>query len=442
MKMHELKIKKKKIVVIGAGAAGLELVAHLKRHQSNEPAFELTLVDMKLKHIWKPLFHEVAAGNISPYEDEVDYLAYAHQQGLKFQVGALKAIDRKQQRITLAAYQDDQGHELITQRQLDYDILILALGSLTNDFKTPGVSENCFVLDNLYQAEYFNKTLKNHLLQTIYAQEKKSFTLAIIGGGATGVELAAEIHTLLNKMIPYSFESSGQAYHYKIILIEAAGKILSNLPDRIIHKVVGYLKKLKVEIFTNKKVIQIKPGQIVTGDGDPIQADMIVWAAGVKADPLLTTLDGLATNKINQLLVNQQMQTTLDENIFALGDCAACPQITAKGETFYVPPRAQAAHQQASLLAKSIICYLQAKPLLSYYYKDYGSLIAISQYNVVGTLMGKVAKSLYIEGFIARLAYWYLYKNHQITLWGFWHTFFKTIGNWILAKTKPKFKIH
>jgi NADH dehydrogenase len=172
-----------------------------------------------------------------------------------------------------------------------------------------------------------------------------------------------------------------------------------------------------------------------------IPAELVVWAAGIKAPDFLKDIDGLETNRINQLVVNQTLQTTRDEHIFALGDCAACPWL---GHDSNVPPRAQAAHQQASLLLKTIKYRVSRRNTLpEYHYKDYGSLVNLGRYSTVGSLMGAVSGgSMYIQGLFARLMYRSLYKMHLMALHGVLSVVIHTIGRLIARRTEPHVKLH
>ena len=140
------------------------------------------------------------------------------------------------------------------------------------------------------------------------------------------------------------------------------------------------------------------------------------------------------------LVVRQTLQTTLDDNIFALGDCAACPWPENKG---FVPPRAQAAHQQESMMAKNICRRIAGKPLKNYTYRDYGSLVALGRFSTVGNLMGGLTGgSIMIEGAIARLVYWSLHKMHQVALHGWFKTALTAYAHFISTPTRARIKLH
>jgi NADH dehydrogenase len=170
-----------------------------------------------------------------------------------------------------------------------------------------------------------------------------------------------------------------------------------------------------------------------------VPAHIKVWAAGVKAPAFLRELDGLETNAINQLIVQRTLQTSLDDNIFVIGDCAACPQPQLNRN---VPPSAQAAHQEASLTYENILRRLQGKKLLENRYRDYGSLVTLGKYSTVGTLMGNLLGRVFIEGAIARLVYLSLYKMHQAALFGLFRATLLTVADSFRHSVQPRLKLH
>jgi len=168
-----------------------------------------------------------------------------------------------------------------------------------------------------------------------------------------------------------------------------------------------------------------------------------VWSAGIMAPEWLTRLDGLETSRGNQLVVSTALQTTRDPDIFAFGDCAACPWPEAGREGALVPPRAQAAHQQASLLVKTIEARLAGAPLPTFHFRDFGSLVSLGELSAVGSLMGRlVGGSLLIQGLIARWMYASLYKMHQLSILGYVGVALDTIGRFLRRRTDPRVKLH
>ncbi|MBA1202580.1 NAD(P)/FAD-dependent oxidoreductase [Pseudomonas capeferrum] len=428
-----------RIVIVGGGAGGLELATRLGKGLGKRGKAEITLVDANLTHIWKPLLHEVAAGSLNSSEDELNYVAQAKWNHFNFQLGRMSGLDRESKMIQLAATLDEEGRELLPARTLGYDTLVIAVGSNTNDFGTLGAAQHCLFLDTRKQAERFHQQLLNHYLRAHagdVASEKIS--VAIVGAGATGVELAAELHHAAHELAAYGLDRI-QPEDMHITVIEAGPRVLPALPERISIPVHKTLEKLGITVMTNAAVSEVTAEGLKTASGEVIQASLKVWAAGIRAPAFLKDIDGLETNRINQLVVRPTLQTTLDNDIFAFGDCAACPQPNSDRN---VPPRAQAAHQQASMLAKSIAARLEGKPLPTYEYKDYGSLVSLSHFSAVGNLMGNLTGSVMLEGWLARMFYVSLYRMHQMALYGTFRTLMLMLGSRIGRGTEPRLKLH
>jgi len=434
--------QKHQIVIVGGGAAGLELATALGNSLGKKGLADVILIDSSRTHIWKPLLHEVAAGTLDSAEDELEYLAQARWSHFRYRLGRMVGLDRERREVCLAATVNEQGNEIIPERRFRYDTLVMAVGSLSNDFGIKGVKEHCLFLDTTAQAERFQQNLLNSMLKA-HTQgrpiEVGQLDLAIVGAGATGVELAAQLHHVTRLMSAYGLDTIDPAKHIKIHLIEAGPRILPALPARLSLAAERELQRLGVTVHVNQRVVEINEQGIVTAAGGMIPATLKVWAAGIKAPEFLRDIAGLETSRINQLVVKRTLQTTRDENIFAIGDCAACP-MDDQGNN--VPPRAQAAHQQASTLAKTIIRRLKGHAPLEYTYRDYGSLVAMGRYSTVGSLMGGLAGSMMVSGFIARFVYLSLYKMHQAALYGWPRAILISFLHILRKGIDPQVKLH
>ena len=429
--------QKHKIVIVGGGAAGLELATSLGRKLGKKGLAEVMLLDGTSTHIWKPLLHEVAAGTLDESE-QVEYLAQAYRNKFRFRLGKMEGLDRTKKEIYVSPTINDSGEELIPRRTFSYDTLVLAIGSVSNSFGIKGVEEHCLFLDTTSQAFKFQKQLvesyiKNHAGAD--AAKKKPLSIAIVGGGATGVELSAELHEVTDLLAVYGLNESSNV---KLTIIEASPQLLPALPSKLALATQDQLAKLEIDLKLGCRVIEVTKKGIKTLDGEMIAADLKVWAAGIKAPDWVKRLDGLETNQINQLVVDETLKT-LDDNIFAIGDCAACPW---PGHNGNVPPRAQAAHQQATTLCKSIVNRLSGGSLVKYMYYDYGSLVALGKYSTVGNLMGNLMGSVTIGGFIARVVYLSLYKMHQVAIHGYYRTALLTLSNLFRRSAHAKIKMH
>ncbi|CDT02451.1 NAD(P)/FAD-dependent oxidoreductase [Vibrio sp. 10N.222.51.E8] len=427
-----------KIIVVGGGAGGLELATKLGRTLGRKKRAHITLVDRKASHLWKPLLHEVATGSLDEGVDALSYRAHAKNHYFDFQMGSLNDIDRERKVIALSELTDEHGELLMPSRELEYDILVMALGSTSNDFNTPGVRDNCIFLDSPEQAHRFRTEMNNQFLKLHAKNGQGTVDIAIVGAGATGVELSAELHNAVKELRTYGFGDLDSS-KLNVNLVEAGERILPALPPRISSAAHSELTKLGVNVRTNTMVTQADSDGLTTKDGDKIPAQIMVWAAGIKAPDFMKDIGGLETNRINQLVVKNTLQTTLDDNIFAIGDLAQCTQ--ADGS--FVPPRAQAAHQMASCAFSNIIAKLNGRDLKDYIYKDKGSLVSLSRFSTVGSLMGNLTKgSMMVEGRIARVVYISLYRMHQMALHGLIKTSLMMLVGRINRVLRPNLKLH
>jgi NADH:ubiquinone reductase (H+-translocating) len=432
------------IVIVGGGAGGLELATRLGDSLGKKKQAVITLIDSTRTHVWKPLLHEIAAGSMNPDKHELEYLAQAHWHHFNFRLGRMDGLDRVKKEVTIAPYFDEDGVEVIARRTFQYDSLVIAIGSTTNDFGIKGAREYSIALDTQDQAEKFHRRLHNALVraqtQTTPLQAGQ-LEVVIVGAGATGVELAAELHNTTRELAAYGLDKIDADRDIKISIIEASERVLPALPPKLSQSVDLELRKLRVHVYTSERVTEVSDKGVYTHSGRFIPSALVVWAAGIKAPDFLKELAGLETNRINQLVVKQTLQTTVDESIFAFGDCAACPWLGHDGN---VPPRAQAAHQQASLLFKTMKKRVANKTNLpDYHYTDYGSLVNLGRYSTVGSLMGTLSGgSMYIEGLFARLMYQSLYKMHLMTLHGVFTVILQTLARLITRRTEAQVKLH
>lgn len=438
--MATTSIRPHQIVIVGGGAAGLELACALGEKSRKDTSFEVTLVDCSHTHIWKPLLHEVAAGTIDSSE-ELSYLAQARASHFNFRLGAMEKLDRASKQIYIAPTVNEAGEELIPARSFSYDTLVIAVGSVSNSFGIPGVEKHCQFLDTARQALRFQQTLLETFMR-IYSRdvgESAGLSIAIIGAGATGVELAAELHNVTQQLAIYGLDDRAARRCVDITIIEAAQRLLPALPDRLAETTARQLHELGIRLLLGRRVVEVSEGCVVLEGGDRVAAHLCVWAAGIKGPDWLSRLDGLESNGLNQLVVKENLQTTFDENVFAIGDCAACPW---PGHAESVPPRAQAAHQQASLLCKSIPGRIKGQQAASYRYRDYGSLVSLGKYSTVGNLMGNLLGSVSLGGFIARLFYLSLYKMHQVSVHGYLKTAMLTVASQLRKTAMTHIKLH
>jgi len=426
------------IVIIGGGAGGLELATQLGRRFGRKGKANITLVDKNRTHIWKPLLHEVATGSLDTSTDGVVYHAHAAKHGYTFQLGEFCDLDTEQKTITLAPSFDSEGDQVLPERQLSYDKLVLAIGSVSNDFGTPGVAEHCYFLDSHAQAERFHHGLINNFLRINQKASSDNLEIAIVGGGATGVELSAELYHVADLLKSYGLPQM-TAQQLKISLIEAGPRILPALPERISLSARKELVRLGVNVRESVRVASATEEGFHTADDEVIRADMMIWAAGVKAPDFVSRLGVFETSRNNQVLVQPTLQAKGFDDIWVIGDCCACEQPDGS----WVPPRAQSAHQMAECVLNNLIALTKGDPQKPYIYKDHGSLVNLSRYSTVGSLMGNLTgNSMFIEGRIARFVYISLYRMHQIAIHGWPKAMLVILAEKLGKVVRPKMKLH
>jgi NADH dehydrogenase len=433
------------VVVVGGGAGGLELVTRLGDRLGRRRRASITLIEKTRAHFWKPHLHEIAAGSMDLGSYETNYLAQSHWHGFRYRIGEMIGLDRTLRRVRVAPFVDEDGDLVTLLRSFRYDTLVIAVGSLTHDFGTAGVAEYAFRIDTPSEAARFHRRLVNACIRANTQTTPLGpgqLQVVLIGGGATGVELAAELHRTTRTLISYGLDRIDPDRDIRLTVLEASPRILPALPERLAKGATQLLEQLGVQVRTSSRVQEVLPDGVRLASGQVIPAELVVWAAGIKAPEFLRDLDGLEVNAINQLVVTPTLQTTRDPDVFAIGDCAACPWLGMEPARL-VPPRAQAAHQQASHMLGQIERRLRGRPLRPWRYRDFGSLVSLGEYSTVGNLMGSlVGGNIWIEGYFARLMYLSLYKLHELALHGYWKVALDTLARMITRRTEPRVKLH
>jgi NADH:ubiquinone reductase (H+-translocating) len=435
--------KKTQIVVVGGGAGGLELISRLGAALGND-LFDIILVEKNSTHVWKPLFHEVAAGSLDANLDEVGYRSHGYRWGYRFFRGSLETIDRENRQVVIAPLKDEDGTEITGRHLIRYDYLVLAIGAVANDFGTPGVRENCLFLDARVEADRFRQKLLDQCLRVSRAtmadpNSDATVAITIVGGGATGVELAAELFNAAAGLRYYGLEVFDDK-RLKVTLIEAGPRILPALPEKLSKAAHEELEALGVRVLTGTAVTSVTKQGALTSTGELIPSDLRVWAAGVRGSDILAGLAGLEVSRNKQLVVRPTMQTTLDDRIFAMGDCC---YFMPEGAEKPIPPRAQAASQMAKTVFTNIRHLIDGKPLVPFVYKDRGSLVSLSTYSTVGSLMGNlVGGRMAIEGRLARIMYVSLYRMHLLAIHGWLKGMALIAVGHVNQVIRPRLKLH
>ena len=442
------------IIIVGGGAGGLELATRLGDSVGRSGRARVVLVDRWPAHFWKPLLHTLASGKRDTQSTEIDYAAQACEHGFEFVRGEVLGIERAARTVELAAWLADDGAEVLPARSLPYDKLVLALGSVTNFFGVPGAAEHVLTLDDVPQAEAFRQRFIDGCIQASArnaahpagADSEHGLDIVIVGGGATGVELAAELSHSARTLARYKVHALDPVRHVRIRILERGSLLLPHLHPRLSKRAARHLRSLGIKVSTDCAVASVEPHAVLDTEQGRYPSSITLWAAGVTAPPICATL-GLAVNALRQIAVTPSLQALGETAIYAIGDCASftCP---VKGK---LPPRAQAAHQQAMFLAQHLTQALAAEQSgkdhactdAVFEYRDYGSLVSLGPLSAVGVLTANIGnRKLQVGGVVARWLYSMMYRKHLMALHGFVRMAARTVADWIGEKISPSVKLH
>ena len=423
-----------RVVVVGGGIAGLEIVTKLPR-RTRKASIAVTLIDREPAYVWKPMLHTIAAGTSDVSQQETHYIAQARDRHFIFEPGELIGIERETWRVRIGPLNID-GRRILSERSIPYDTLILAIGSQANDFGLPGVRDHCLMIDSRSQAMDFNRQVQASMLESLAA--KRTFHIAVVGGGATGVELSAELIQLAE--IAEHYGAAGLRDQVRVTLIESGPRLLSAFPDRVAAAARERLERLGVGVLTSAKVVAADTGGFRLADGQQIGADLLVWAAGIKASDACGSFAGLEVTPSNQIVVKPTLQTTRDPKIFAIGDCSA---LSLEEAGKLLPPTAQIAHQQAAHLIRHLPRWIGGKALPPFTPRDFGSIVSLGGYGAYGSL-GKLGlfEGGFIRGRVAQLGHILLYRSHQSRVHGFWRGGLIWLADRINAFVRPRIRLH
>ena len=352
-----------KVVILGAGFGGLTAARAL------DSIADVTLVDRHNFQTFLPLLYQVSTAGLA-----ADHVAYPVRGALrktkvKFRMGSPISVDHKNKSV-----------KLDSSEVLDFDYLIVALGSATNDFGITGVAENTLGMKTVNEALNIRSEIMRRFEDLCRFEDDTRFSIAVVGGGPTGVEMAGAIAEL--KRGPLTSDSANAAKNIDVYLVEAGSRVLPALSPKLSERTKKDLEKLGVKVLTNAAVKEVKPRQIIFADGSKIPSEVTVWAAGVKGEPAMKKLSVPEEN--GRIAVDPTLQVTNYPYIFAIGDIAG-----AKGnDGRFLPMVAPVAMQQARFVAKQIERLSKNQSLQTFKYVDKGSMATIGRHKAVVEVKG------------------------------------------------------
>ena len=368
-----------KVVILGAGFGGLTAARALSKHA------EVVLIDRHNFQTFLPLLYQVSTAGLA-----ADHVAYPIRGALRktnvqFRMGTPKKLNATASELTLT---DGQV--------IKYDHLVIALGSTTADFGIAGVKENALGMKTVGEALTIRSEVMRSYEDMCRQGNKDNLDIAIVGGGPTGVEMAGAFAELVRG--PLRSDYADAANRVRVSIIEAGPRLVPSFSESLSNKTQKDLEKLGVKVLTNTSVKEVLPDSILTLDGNTIQANTTVWAAGVKGVPAMDLLHLPVTR--GRIDVSSTLQVTGYENVWAIGDIAGA--VGADGAP--LPMVAPVAMQQGRFLAKQIQALAAAKPLENFKYKDKGSMATIGRHKAIVEVKG-----IRISGPIAWLAWLWLH---------------------------------
>jgi NADH dehydrogenase len=354
----------KQVVVLGGGFGGLHLVRRLEgRFRPGEVS--VTLVDRQNYHLFTPLLYQVCTGELPPHAVAYPLRDATAPAGYRFLQSEVTAVDVEHRRVGTA------------DGELAYDHLVIAVGSVTNDFGIPGVRDNALPVKWLADAE----ALKRHVLdvfesaaiETDVARRREALTFIIVGAGPVGVELASSLRDLMDHTLRKIYPSIDFYADVAIHLIEGADRVLPAMDPRLSAIATTRLEQQRVRVLLNTLVSEIAPGVVHTKDGARLRARTIVWSGGVKVNPLVASID-LPKSKDGRIVVDDRFRANGRDDVMVLGDAAYFDH-SGKG----LPQLAQVAVLEAPAAARNLVALVRGMPTAAFVYHRKGDLVALGR---------------------------------------------------------------
>jgi NADH dehydrogenase len=349
---------KPKVVILGAGFGGLNAA------QALAGKADVVLVDRHNFQTFLPLLYQVSTAGLAADHVVHPIRGALRKTNIKFRMGSPISIDHKNKNV-----------KLDSSEVLEFDHLIIALGSVTADFGVPGVADHGLGMKNVHEAITIRAEVMRRFEDLCRFEDETRLSIAVVGGGPTGVEMAGALAEL--KRGPLRNDMAHAAAHIDIYLIEAGPRILPMFAEKLSARATRDLQKLGVHVRTNTAVREVKSRQILLREGEPIPAEVTIWAAGVKGEPAASALNLPIVG--TRISAGPTLQVTNYPHIWTIGDLSGA---LAPDGRFY-PMVAPVAMQQGKFVASQILALAAGKPLREFKYRDKGSMATIGRHKAV-----------------------------------------------------------
>jgi NADH:ubiquinone reductase (H+-translocating) len=372
------KPRKKRIVILGGGFGGVYAALHLERLLGRQSRVEICLVSRENFFLFTPMLHEIAASDL-----EITNIVNPLRKLLRHVeviVGDIGEIDLPNRRVIISPSYRDR------LEQLDYDHLVIALGSVTNFYDLPGLADLAIPMKTLQDAIRLRAQVLSRLeaanAETDSLERRSLLTFVVAGGGFAGVETVAALNDFIQEVLP--FYPNLYEGMWRVVLVHSGSIILPELG----HDLGEYTKKVLagrgVEIRLNSRVKSVTQNKVTLGDGTSISSQTLVWTAGIVPSPLIASIP--SSKERRRLVVNQFLQLPAWPNVWAIGDCAFVPDLKNEGKSH--PPTAQHAMREAKIVAQNIVAALSGRTLRAFSFKTIGLLASVGRRMGVARIFG------------------------------------------------------
>jgi NADH dehydrogenase len=404
-----------RILIVGGGYVGMYTALGLQSKLSPGDA-TITVVDPQPQMTYQPFLPEAAAGSIEP----------------RHVVVPLRRVLRRCHVVCGRVTKVEHAHHIATiencagnVEQLGYDVLVMAPGSIARTLPIPGLAEHGIAFKTIGEAIY----LRNHVLSRLEAADttndaqlrRRLLSFVVIGGGYAGIEVLAELQDMARYACRY-YETI-EPNDMRWVLVEATGRIMPEVSERLGRYTVKRLTQRGIEIFLNTRVTTMENGHVVLDDGTEFDADTIVWTAGVRANPVVQQTD-LPLDDRKRLRCQASLQVVGYPDVFSAGDCAAVPDLTSKDPNAVCSPSAQHAVRQAKVLADNVIAYLRGQALWHYHHRYAGSVASLGLYRGVAEIYG-----IRLTGFVA----WFMHRTYHLSRMPTFNRKVRILADWTSA---------
>lgn len=399
----------------------------------------MVLVDRSLGHVWKPRLHEIATAMQSPLAAESSFLGHASAHGYRFEIGELQQIDPAARSVTLAALFGPDGEEVLPERTLSYGRLVLALGSEENDFGTPGAQEHCLFLNSTEQAVRIRDALLVGAFRVARAQQAE-LSVVVIGGGATGVELSAEIHHAMDAL--WVHEPGLDRSRVRLTVVEASDRLLSANPPEVSAYASQALEARRVEVILGDRVASIDPAGVLLQSGRRIEAQLRIWTAGIRGPRVFERMSALPRTRSGRVQVDGHLRCPGLPGVYALGDCAEWIDPATQRPAPYT---AQIASAQARYLAAALAAQREGREVPLFRFESAGAIVSLGDGGAAGNLttrFGRHSRDQFVQGLSARLVYAALYRRHELAIHGWRGALARLLSDWLGRTWQPELKLH